>query len=141
MSAAPLKFLLSFVLLATLCCAICLTTDEGWLTAWFLLATFVALPIFILSWVELGSALRNHPSSSRILFTVGFLFGLPQAFFGLFSLVSGVAIIVWVLYNSFIARVPQYSGGFLTFGIGPVLVLFGTHWLRQAFTRQPPPPG
>lgn len=45
-------------------------------------------------------------------------------------------MIGWVLYNTFIDRQPEYTGGFLTFGIGPILTLFGAFWIREAFTRQ-----
>lgn len=36
----------------------------------------------------------------------------------------GLAIIGWVIYNSLIRRLPEYTGGFLTFGLGPIMVFF-----------------
>lgn len=67
------------------------------------------------------------------------LIALPQAAAGLVSLSIGLAMIGWVLYNSFIERLPEYSGGFLTFGVSTGLVLFGLGLLRAAFMRGTPP--
>ena len=70
---------------------------------------------------------------------MGVVFGLPQAVFGLLAVVCGISIIAWALYNSLVERRTEYSGGFLTFGLGPILALFGGLWLREAFakTRSP----
>lgn len=129
------RFIAAVAMFIALCFAIAFTKNESWLTAWFILLILVALPVFILTWIELGRAIRNAPSPSRKLRILGILFGLPQAFFGLLSLVSGISIIVWVLYNSFVARQPEYTGGFLSFGVGPVLTLFGLYLIRDAFAR------
>ena len=67
----------------------------------------------------------------------GELIALPQAIVGLLSLCMGLAIIGWVLYNSFVERLPGYSGGFLTFGVSTALALFGFGLLRNAFSRTP----
>lgn len=128
------KFLLSLAFFGTFCGAIAITKNESRLTAWFLLLIYVAFPVLILTWVELARAFRNSPSPT--LFILGVILGLPQALFGLFSVIAGVSIIGWVLYNTFITRQPEYTGGFLTFGIGPILTLFGVFWIREAFTRQ-----
>ncbi len=68
--------------------------------------------------------------------TLGVVMGVPQALLGLISAGVGLSIIGWVLYNTFIERQPQYSGGFLTLGIGPTLVLFGLAWVRSAFRNE-----
>ncbi len=130
-----MKFVLSVAAIVALCFAIAYTNHEAWLTGWFLLLFFGALPMFMLAWVEMGRSLRGYSPRSRSTYILGALFGVPQAFFGLLALVSGVAIIAWVLYNSFVSRQPQYTGGFLTLGIGPALVLFGVYWIRDAFSR------
>ena len=65
----------------------------------------------------------------------GIFFGAPQALLGAISIVLGLSIAGWVLYNSFIERQSEYSGGFLTFGIAPALVLFGLYSVRVAFKR------
>lgn len=131
-----IKLLSAVSTFITLCVAISYTQSENWLTAWFLLLIFFALPLLTLNWIEFGQALRNIPSPSRTMFILGVFFGLPQAFFGLLSVICGIAIIGWVLYNSLISRKHEYTGGFLTFGLGPALALFGVVWLRSAFTRQ-----
>ena len=63
--------------------------------------------------------------------------GVPQALFGLLCAFSGMAIVVWVLYNTFVERQPQYTGGFMALGIGPALILFGLSWLVTAFRHDP----
>lgn len=129
-------FCLSLAAFFALCVAIALTRSSGWLTAWILILTFIALPVLILTWIEMGSALRNAPSSSSALYILGLLFGLPQAFFGLLAFGVGGTIMGWVIYNSLIARQPEYSGGFFTFGVGPSLMFFGIFWIRHAFSRE-----
>jgi hypothetical protein len=125
---------------AFLCCLgwfISLTDSDGWLTLWFVLFIFVGLPLFVMSWIDLGKSLREADSPSRFVLTLGMLLGVPQALLGLISMALGTAIVAWVVYNSFIERQPEYSGGFLTFGLGPTLILVGWYWLRQAFARSP----
>jgi hypothetical protein len=63
----------------------------------------------------------------------GLVMGIPQALLGLTCVAFGLAMIAWVLYNSFIERQPEYSGGFLTFGIGPLSLMLGVGWLLDAF--------
>ncbi len=116
-----------------LAAAIGKTNHEGWLTAWFVLFIFVGLPVFILTWIDLGKALRSVENPPRIVRAFGVLLGIPQALLGLMSIILGGTLIGWVLFNTLIERQPQYRGGFLTFGIGPALVLFGWLWLRAAF--------
>lgn len=67
------------------------------------------------------------------------LIALPQAIVGLVSLCMGLGMIGWVLYNSLVERLPQYSGGFLAFGVSLMLVLFGFGLLRNAFPGGLPP--
>ena len=100
---------------------------------WFGIVIPVALPVSILFWLDYGRELRAAPSPSRARRVLTFLVGIPQAFLGLVSLAAGVSMIAWVLYNSIWKRLPEYSGGFLTFGICPVLVLFGLGLILSAF--------
>lgn len=102
---------------------------------WFGLGIPVGLILSILYWFDLGRELRKAPPENRRQRILGFLMGVPQALFGLVCLLSGVAIVVWVLYNSFWHTEANYTGGFLTFGIGPLLVLFGIGLLADAFRR------
>jgi hypothetical protein len=93
----------------------------------------IGLVLSILYWFDLGQELRAKPLANRALRIAGLLMGVPQALFGLLCLVAGLAIVGWVLYNSFWQRDPHYTGGFLTLGIGPVLALFGSGLLFDSF--------
>ena len=94
-----------------------------------------ALACAFLWLLELRSALLAEKAAKWPKRTLGMLIGLPQAIFGLFSLCAGLAIIGWVLYNNFVERQPEYSGGFLTFGMSTGMTVYGYRWLRNAFQR------
>lgn len=102
----------------------------------FFLLFLVGFILSILYWMDLGRVLREVERPTPRQRVLGILFGIPQAVFGLTCVVCGCAIIIWVLYNNLFARSPAYSGGFLTFGMGPVLVLFGAGWVVYAFKRE-----
>lgn len=104
-------------------------------SGWFGLGFVMALPLVILWWFDLGRELRSTDSTSQVMRAAGLIMGLPQAIFGLTSLVAGIGIVAWVIYNSFWRRDPSYTGGFLIFGIGPALMLFGLGLLVDAFWR------
>ena len=111
------------------------STSDGWLTLWFILFVFVGIPLLLLTWVDLGRALRRLPDPSPVVYLLMLLFAVPQVALALVAIVCGATLFGWVLYNSFVKRLPEYSGGFLTFGIGPALISFGVIWLRQALSR------
>lgn len=132
--------LISVVLgLVVLSVAISMTDarEEGWLTALFLLFIFGGTPLLILTWVDLGRHLRASKNPTALVRTLAFIFTVPQVLLAIFAIICGITLIGWVMYNSLIKRVPQYSGGFLTFGIGPALTSFGVLWLRQTGFRRP----
>lgn len=106
-------------------------------SGWFGVGIPVGLILSILYWFDLAGELRNTRSSSRMLRIAGLLMGVPKALFGLLCAGIGISLIGWVFYNSFVERQPEYSGEFLRFGIGPMLVLFGVGWVVSAFRRQP----
>ncbi|PPJ42863.1 hypothetical protein C0063_06335 [Pseudoxanthomonas sp. KAs_5_3] len=99
----------------------------------FFLLFLASLPLVVLYWIDLGRELRSTQSRGTFIHTLGILMGVPQALFGLACAGIGLSIVAWVLYNTFVEREPQYTGGLLTLGIGPVLTLFGAGWLRSAF--------
>jgi hypothetical protein len=119
------------VSLSTLALSILLLRVNGW----FGLGMVIGLVLSILYGFDVAHELRESPRSSRARQLLGNLMGIPQALFGVLCAAAGLAIVGWVLYNTFVERLPQYNGGFLTFGIGPVLVLFGFGWLVTAFRR------
>jgi hypothetical protein len=125
-------------------------------TAWKLAASFIAMPaslllstvpglgfvgwffavglvLSIMYWFDLGALLREADADRRGLRILGVLMGVPQALFGLVCSLVGLAIVGWVLYNTFIERQSSYSGGFLTFGMGPAMVGFGALLIASAF--------
>lgn len=101
----------------------------------FFIPVMASLPLIILYWIDLGAEIRTASREGTPLGYLGVLMGVPQALFGLACAGIGVAIIVWVLYNTFVERQSEYSGGFMTLGIGPLLVLFGAGWLLSAFGK------
>jgi len=111
----------------------CLSFPMLRLSGWFGLGIPIGLLLSILYWLDLASELRDATSSSRAIRVLAVLMGVPQALLGLVSLGMGLALVCWVLYNTFVERQPEYSGGFLTLGFGPALILFGLGWLVTAF--------
>lgn len=106
--------------------------------AWF--CTFLlAFLLSVLYGLDLGQELRDMPNPGWFRRAAGLLFGVPQALLGLTCIVTGGAIVAWVLYNSLVERLPDYTGSFLTFGIGPLLMLAGFGWVRSAFITNKPP--
>jgi hypothetical protein len=103
----------------------------------FFVVFLVGFVLSIMFWLDLGRLLRQLENPTPWQRVLGVLFGIPQALFGLVCVAIGSAIVVWVLYNSLVERSTAYSGGFLTFGIGPALVLFGAGWVVYAFKRVP----
>jgi hypothetical protein len=89
--------------------------------------------------LELRQALLDIEHAAWPIRIVRALIALPHAVAGLVSLCMGLAMIGWVLYNSFVERLQEYSGGFLTFGVSFMLVVFGFALLRGAFSRGLPP--
>jgi hypothetical protein len=64
---------------------------------------------------------------------------LGAAFKGLLAILAlaiGGGIIVCVLYNEMVERLPQYQRPPLvgTFGFAPTMILVGLHWGRQALS-------
>jgi len=106
-------------------------TGSGY--SWLLL--ILAVPLIFLYLMDYSRELRRAPNPSGIVRVFALLMSLPEAIFGLLTIAFGVAMILWVLYNSFIKRLPEYSGGFLTFGIGPTSIVVGVGLLLSAFRK------
>ena len=70
----------------------------------------------------------------RIRAAVRFVFRLTV---GILALLIGSAIIVWICYNQFIHRLPQYHGfhWWEPLGIAPAMLGVGVYWLRGLRTR------
>jgi hypothetical protein len=107
------------------------------LSGWFASGIPLGLVLSILYWFDLGRELRAASPKSKALNVIGLLMGIPQALFGLLCALAGVSIVFWVLYNSFWHRDPNYTGSFMTMGIGPLMLLFGVGLVADAFKRTP----
>ena len=108
-------------------------TQNGFFFLFFL----ISLLLSVLYWIDLGRLLREVPGGGRMIRFLGIVMGMPQALLGLVTATAGLGIIGWVLYNTLVERQPEYTGGLMTLGVGPALVLFGMTWLRSAFRGQP----
>lgn len=104
-------------------------------SGWFSLGILIGAILSILYWFDLGRTLRALPDPSRPLRILGLFMGLPQAMFGALTLLIGVSIAAWVLYNTFWHRDPHYSGGFLTLGMSPTMIIIGAGLIADAFRR------
>ena len=71
----------------------------------------------------MGEGINIHLKPTRFLLRLTF---------GLLASLIGAAIIVWICYNEFIERLPQYTGThwWEPFGIAPAMIGIGVYWLR-----------
>ena len=98
----------------------------------------VLFPILVLSMVDALRSIRRERSASKPTKALAVLLALPSLLMGLVALSIGVSIVLWVLYNVFIHREPEYTGPTLvyslgSFGIGVPLIALGVRWVALAF--------
>ena len=95
-----------------------------------LLALFLGLPISIVLYLDY---VRARAASSPTLTLQTRVLAVPISLLGLASVVIGLGIIGWVLFNVFIERQPSYTGDtwLPSIGVGPLLVIFGWRQLRR----------
>ena len=135
MKTPALQFILSLIFLVILSFFISVSETDLWLSIFIGVFIFIGIPVLILTWIEFGDYLRTKENASLLVRTIGFIFGVPQALFGLISLGIGLAIVLWVLYNTFIEQQKEYSGGFLTLGMSPLFIMFGLFLIKSAFNK------
>ena len=66
------------------------------------------------------------------------LIGLTlKAVFSILAIGIGSSIIVWIIYNEFIHRLPDYERPPLVgfFGIAPAMIGFGVYWAKQVIEQ------
>ncbi|PSF09514.1 hypothetical protein [Marinobacter halophilus] len=129
------QFIVSILFIVALCLAIRASESDLWVGISIGSFVFLGLPFLILSWIDFGDHLRSLRTTSMPLQILIFIFGIPQALFGLGSLGIGIGIVLWVIYNSFIEQQEEYSGGFMTLGLSPMFIGFGLFLLLSAFKR------
>ncbi len=102
---------------------------------WLGIGAAITFPLIILWWIDLGRELRRANSKIKWKYFLGLVMGVPQALLGLLSIVIGLGIIGWVIYNSFWEPDPHFTSSFLSFGIGPALILTGIAFVYDAFKK------
>lgn len=95
------------------------------LSPWFGLIFIVCFILSILYTIDYFGELKalKKPSKTQKII-LSFLF-IPHLLISLFAITFGCVIFGWVLYNNFIERQPDYTGGFLTFGVAPGFIILG----------------
>jgi hypothetical protein len=60
-----------------------------------------------------------------------------KGIFSLLAVLIGCSLILWVLYNEFIHRLPEYQRPWWvpTFGIAPSMIGMGLYWGRQVIQQ------
>jgi hypothetical protein len=60
-----------------------------------------------------------------------------KAAFSILAIGIGSSIIVWIIYNEFIHRLPDYERPPLVgfFGIAPLMIGFGVYWAKQVIEQ------
>ena len=106
------------------------------LSEWLLFLSFFSFIAALMYSLDLAYELREIENPTGFQRLLRFLFAIPQVVLAVSAVLIGLAIAVWVIYNTFVERLPQYSGGFLTFGIAPMMLLVGIGWLYSIFRRK-----
>lgn len=102
--------------------------------------TMLVLPVCILQGIDFFQA--TEAKTGRQARLVRGLLRIPIGLFGLLSLLIGLTIVAWCLYNVFVRRLPEYSGPdnpfvllLSGFGVAPSLIAFGVHLTRLSLRR------
>lgn len=132
MFSAGKKALASFILMLA---SVLLLRIDGW----FGLGLPIGLVLFVLYSFDYAAELDVTGAPTRFQRFARMLLFVPRVIFGLLAVSIGASIALWVLYNTFVKRLPEYSGGYLTFGIAPVLLLYGLAAVRSAFKTKGKP--
>ena len=103
---------------------------------WFALASLITFILAIMCSMDFAGELSEIESPTVFQRFLRLLMSVPMALFALTTTLVGLSIAAWVIYNTFVERLPQYTGGFLTFGIAPIMILVGLGWLGSLFRRK-----
>jgi len=60
-----------------------------------------------------------------------------KSVFSVLAVTIGFSIIIWIVYNEFIHRLPDYERPPLVgfFGIAPLMIGFGVYWAKQVIEQ------
>jgi multisubunit Na+/H+ antiporter MnhC subunit len=106
-------------------------------SAFFILTFLVGFIASIVYFFDVGRELRQISNPTRNERILGIVFGVPQALLGLTSVVIGISIFVWRLYNVFIERQPEYTSSFKSSAFALFLVIGGAAVLASSFRSGP----
>jgi len=99
----------------------------------------LALPAYILTSKDTLNYLNeNNSDSGATRVSARVVASFPALTFGIGSVIIGVGIIGWVLYNYLIERQPEFTGSivFAGLGIGPALIYFGYSFIKNMFGKE-----
>jgi hypothetical protein len=98
----------------------------------------VLLPILALTGKDALVYLSENSKENQYLsIGVKVIAGVPVIIFGALSLIIGISIIIWVIFNLFVERLPEFTGGmFSGLGIGPALIYFGISSLKTIWIKK-----
>jgi len=127
------QFIASSLALFALIVSMLLFKEDNFLLIFALIILFIAFPVFIVSLIDLSRYIRKLNSHSRPIKVLNIFLTIPEILFGVISIIIGIMVIIWVLYNSFIERQDTYSGSvyFVGFGLAIPLITFGKYLLRS----------
>jgi len=104
--------------------------------SWFGVGVVVGLVLAILYTIDYATELRTIENANKLQHFLLVLLTVPQILFGIGIIAIGASIVLWVLYNNFVARQSEYTGGFLTFGMAPIFIVFGIGLLISALKKR-----
>jgi hypothetical protein len=132
-----LRFVASLAAAVGLATLVALTNSSALREIWFVLLVSAALPVTVVCLIDIGRALRAMPNPSRLVWFLGIALGIPEVFFlvvpGVVSLACGLAMVFWVVYNSYVHRLPAYTGtdGLQAIVMGSLMIVWGFWLLRR----------
>ncbi len=104
---------------------------DTFLSVTFILVLLVLVPVAILFLIDVSREEGSHSSGGRkFAARTG---KVVRIILGGTSVVVGTVCLVWVFYNRFIERLPEFKDSSLlpSLGIGPLLIATGYAWLRN----------
>lgn len=128
MTSSGLKFLASILLIPS-------SLFLMRLTGWFGILFTISLVCSVLYCFDYAEELRSLEKKSTFQKIVSAALFLPQAIFGLIAISIGVSIVLWVLYNTFVVTLPQYTGGLLAIIIVSAVATYGLSLLLSHLAR------
>lgn len=142
MSISPLKKLaiVSALFVANL---FLIPTFKGTEAVGYLIFTLciVLFPILVLSIIDALGFLKSSPEETVFGRLLAVVLSIPAFLLGLGTFAIGASIILWVLYNIFVERQPEYTGpgillGVASFGMGGPIAALGIWWMILAVKRR-----